>query len=82
MMGAHLRDPSTELPGEGPVDRWTPARKEEVLRRIRDGEMTRGQALRRWKMSLEELESWRLAFERKGRLGLKATARPEQGRLL
>lgn len=81
-MGAHLRDPSTELPGEGPVDRWTASRKEEVLRRIRDGEITAGQALTRWKMSVEELDAWTRAYTASGRKGLKAAALPSQGRLL
>lgn len=78
---AHLRHASDALPGEGPVDRWTAARKEEVLRRIDAGEITAGQALSRWKMSVEELDTWRRQHRAKGRDGLRALGQ-QQGKLL
>lgn len=74
--------PSNLLPGEGPVERWTPARKAEVLRRIHAGEITRGEAMHRWRISVEELDAWLTAHRRAGQDGLKATSAPEQGRLL
>lgn len=81
-MGAHKRTPSDVLPGEGPVDRWTPARKEEVLRRIRAGEIKPGDAMRRWRISVEELDRWLAAHRKSGRNGLKVSAIQAQGKLL
>lgn len=79
---SHLRTASDMLPGEGPVERWTPARKAEVLRRIQRGELTAGEALNRWRISVEELDAWVQAHRRGGREALKATTPPAQGRLL
>jgi hypothetical protein len=81
-MPSHLRTPSDQLPGEGPVDRWTPARKEEVLRRIHAGEITMGDALKRWTISVEELDLWLVAYRKKGRCGLRVQSLVEQGHLL
>lgn len=61
------------LPGEGHVDRWTASRKEEVLRRIRAGEISAAEAMRRWHISVEELDGWARRFRAGGRPGLRAT---------
>ena len=77
------RTPPNALPGEGRVSHWTAARKAEVLRRIRDGEIARGDAMRRWAISVEELDAWLKAERRAGQAGLKAKAIPPvQERLL
>jgi hypothetical protein len=47
-----------------------------VVSAVRGGLMTRDEALARWQLSEEELESWGLAFERHGMAGLRTTLRP------
>lgn len=71
-MTAHSRTPSDMLPGEGPVDRWTPARKQEVLRRIHANDITRGDAMRFWGISVEELDAWMLNHRKAGQNSLRA----------
>lgn len=70
------------LPAHGPVERWVPARKAEVVRRIEAGEATIAETLRRWDISVEELDAWLQAYRTEGRRGLKAMKQPAQGRLL
>ena len=71
----------TALPGDERVDRWTVARKAEVLARIRAHEITAGEAMRRWGISVEELNLWMQAERRGGRAALSVKSIP-QGRLL
>lgn len=86
-----MSPPDLALPGDGLPDgcvearafHWTPARKAEVLRRVRRGELTAGQALSRFGILVEEYDSWVQAHRKFGQGGLKVTVRaPEQGRLL
>jgi hypothetical protein len=55
--------------------RWVIRRKAEVVAAVRGGLMTRDDALVRWQLSEEELDSWGLAFERHGLAGLRTTQR-------
>jgi hypothetical protein len=55
--------------------RWVIRRKAEVISAVRGGLMTRDEALARWALSEEELDSWGLAFERHGLAGLRTTQR-------
>lgn len=64
---------STILPGEGPVERWTAARKSELLGRMRRGQITRADALTRYGLTEAELASWERAFDNYGRDGLRVT---------
>jgi len=81
-MAARPHQADSDLPPDGIVGRWTPARKEAVLALIHSGEITRADALRRWKISVEELDLWFTAWRKRGRNGLKVTAIQSQGRLL
>jgi hypothetical protein len=86
------RLPSDWLPGDpipagcaAPLsDHWTAARREEVLRRLDEGEIGLNDALRRWNLTLEEVERWRASHQVYGRRGLRMRqlARQPQGRLL
>lgn len=53
--------------------RWTPNRKAEVLKAIREGEFTRTDALERYDLSHEELTGWERAHARRGQRGLAVT---------
>lgn len=77
-MTTHTRRPDTALPPDGFVDRWTAARKEAVVEAVETGRITMGQALRRWRMSVEELDSWLRAYRRGGRRRLGARRLAEQ----
>ena len=78
------------LPGDGEPDgsdavlnmRWTASRKAELLARLRARIITLPDALRRYRLTLEEVDQWQQAHRRAGQPGLKATAQPQQGRLL
>jgi hypothetical protein len=71
-MDYHSAD--TRLPGEAPeVTRWTAARKDELLRRIRRGELSEPEACARWGFTPEEIAAWRQRSARFGFQGLKAT---------
>jgi hypothetical protein len=67
------------IPGDGKPDggpeakavHWTPARKEEVLRRLDEGLIGLNDALRIWNLTLEEVEAWRAAHAAYGRRGLR-----------
>ena len=41
--------------------RWTPKRKEAVVTMIEVGKMTLGEALNRYRLTLDELRSWGLS---------------------
>lgn len=75
-MDARGRDRANyALPGEtGAVERWTPARKEEAVRRYEAGELDLDDFLARNSMAPEEFEAWRRAFNRRGRRGLRVGA--------
>lgn len=77
-----LHTSDTALPPDGFVERWTPSRKEAVVCAVAAGEITAAEALRRWNISVEELDLWLAAFRRRGRNGLKVAAQVEQARLL
>lgn len=82
-MAAYNRDIYGELPPDGLVGRWTARAKQAVLAAIEAEEITRGQALRRWRISVEEMDAWLRAERRAGRKGLHAKAVPPvQERLL
>jgi hypothetical protein len=82
-MPTHPRHSDTELPPDGFVDRWTASRKEAVVSRVVAGELSPGDALRRWNISVEELDAWLMAYRRRGRRGLHAqVVPPAQERLL
>jgi hypothetical protein len=55
--------------------RWVIRRKAEVVSAVRGGLLTRDEALARWGLTEEELDSWGLAFDRHGLLGLRTTLR-------
>ncbi len=81
------RLPPTGLPGETPgVDRWTAARKGELLRRLDVGELGLNDALRQFALTLEEIEEWRAEHpvyrKRALRLGQGQPTTPAQGQLL
>ena len=74
-----------------PGCRWTVARKAELLRQLRAGEVTLKQALSRHALTLEEVDAWQMAARKAGQDGLVASkvrppaerpAAPAQGRLL
>lgn len=81
-MPAHAQEADTSLPPDGFVDRWVAAKKEAVLLALHTHEITVADALRRWNISIEELDLWRVAYRRKGRNGLMVRELPKQGRLL
>lgn len=64
-------DESDVLPAD--IVRWVPSRKAAVVRAIRDGRITRLEACRRWKLSLEELDAWERSLEVAGQPGLRTT---------
>jgi hypothetical protein len=64
-----------KLPPAGIV-RWTPARKEAVVRAIERGEITVDDAIWRWALLPDELEQWREGYRAEGRRGLRAGRKP------
>lgn len=54
--------------------RWVASRKAAVVRAIDAGLITVEDALQRWSLSQEELDSWRLAVSRHGVAALRTTA--------
>lgn len=55
------------------IRRWTALRKQEVVRAIWDGLISRSEALSRYQLSEEELESWESAVALHGVRGLRVT---------
>jgi hypothetical protein len=53
--------------------RWTAHRKAAVLKEIAAGELSVSEAMSRWDLSLEELQSWDRDYRRYGLRGLKTT---------
>lgn len=57
-----------------PTARWVASRKEVVVLAVQHGLIGRDEAMRRYGLSEEELDSWIATASRHGRRGLKATA--------
>jgi hypothetical protein len=55
--------------------RWIPRRKAQVVRAVEAGLLTRDEACRLYRLSEEELESWRRALHEDGEAGLRITRR-------
>ena len=55
------------------VKRWTFRRKAAVVTAVANGEITRVEACRRYRLSAEEFLSWQRAFRAHGAGGLRAT---------
>lgn len=60
--------------------RWVASRKAVVVFAVSYGLLTRAEAISRYALSEEELESWENAMRRSGKAGLKATVRQEDVR--
>lgn len=65
MSRADLPDPATR--------RWVVSRKVAVVRALEHGLLSRAEALARYDLSEEELDSWQSAVEIHGEAALKAT---------
>lgn len=83
--------PRVLLPGDpewppGADERWVASRKEELLRRLDEGEIGLNEALARFCLTVEEVEDWRSRHKVYGRRGLNINQRRKvaqiQGRLL
>ena len=58
-----------------PVDtRWVASRKDIVVNAVNHGLISQDDALRRYGISEEEFDGWRLAVQNHGRAALKVTA--------
>ncbi len=53
--------------------RWVIRRKAEVVAAVRGGLLTLEDACKRYKLTVEEFESWKKAIERHGLAGLRTT---------
>ena len=72
------RELRERLPARDTV-RWVASRKAAVVQAVEGGALTEGEALSRYHLTAEELESWRVAMGRHGRIGLRATWTPSRG---
>jgi hypothetical protein len=65
-------EPDADLP---PPDtkRWVASRKAVIVAAVRAGRITLEEACRRYRLSIEEFDAWRLAVETHGVPGLRAT---------
>ena len=54
--------------------RWVASRKEVVVNAVTHGLISQEDALRRYGLSNEEFDGWRLAFKTHGKAALKVTA--------
>jgi hypothetical protein len=63
--------PSDRTPGQN--GRWVSRDKEEVISQIVRGHITTAEAMERYSISEDELESWVSRLRRYGRVGLAAT---------
>ncbi len=61
------------MEGVAPVQRWTPARKAEVVKAIQRGRMTFNEALERHDLTPEELTGWIAREAAHGHRGLSVT---------
>ena len=64
--------PRADLP-EPTTQRWVASRKAAVVRAVKFGLISKGEALKLYALSEEEFESWSHAVERHGESALKAT---------
>lgn len=62
-----------DLPDESTV-RWVASRKAVVVHAVKHGLLSQDEALSRYNLSNDELDSWRLAVDRYGEEALKTTA--------
>lgn len=62
-----------DLPPDGTI-RWVASRKARVVKAVKFGLLTIEEALAKYQLSADELESWALAVERHGEDALKTTA--------
>lgn len=53
--------------------RWTPNRKIEIVKAIREGVLTTEGAIEKHKLSVEELSSWISLYDAHGANGLRVT---------
>lgn len=60
-----------DLPG--PLVRWVPRRKAELVAAVKGGLLTRDEAIERYDLTLQELLSWEGAIDRHGLQGLRVT---------
>lgn len=71
---------TSAAPAPPPNGRWTPARKEAVVVEVRLGRLAFDAAVQRYGLSTDELQSWLLRFEKRGRRGLAVGRIQEHGR--
>jgi hypothetical protein len=57
----------------GPLVRWVPRRKAELVAAVRGGLLTRDEAMERYGLTLQELLAWEGAIHRHGLHGLRVT---------
>jgi hypothetical protein len=69
----------TELPPPS-TTRWVARRKAAVVAAVHDGVLTREEACRRYRISMEEFASWQRLADRHGLPGLRATHMQEYRR--
>ena len=62
----------TDLPPER-TERWVASRKAKVVQAVKHGLLTRDEAMKRYRLSGDELDSWARAVERFGEEALKTT---------
>ena len=65
-------EPGPPLPPAN-VTRWTIRRKAAVVIAVRNGDLSFGEACRRYQLSEEELRSWQQAYQMHGLPGLRST---------
>lgn len=53
--------------------RWTPAKKADVVTRVSCGDISVSEAMKQYKISLDELSRWNFLFKNFGLEGLKTT---------
>ncbi|MBL9060347.1 MAG: DUF1153 domain-containing protein [Mangrovicoccus sp.] len=62
-----------DLPPER-TERWVASRKAKVVQAVKHGLMSRDEAMKRYGLSEDELDSWARAVDRFGEEALKATS--------
>jgi hypothetical protein len=67
-------DDGTELPPPT-IRHWVAARKAQVVNAVQSGRLSLDEALRRYRLSIEEFSSWKTALYRQGVQGLRISAR-------
>lgn len=61
--------------------RWVARRKAEVVAAVNGGLLSEREALKRYALSIEEFESWRLTLDRAGLPGLRVTHTQDLGHI-